>query len=202
MVERTNYMDTTITFGNHEWQVLDSKDDRALIIKREILELRWYHEEFVDVTWAACALRNYLNSEFYNTFSADEQARIITVKNSNPDNPWFEKSRGGSDTIDSIFLLSIDEVCKYFGDSSELLHSKGKQKWSIEDENNDKRQAKYDDNFHWWRLRSPGFYNRTSASVGVNGNVYVRGNGVYGRPRDGGGVRPALWLNLENVIRK
>jgi len=189
--------DDIITFGNYNWRVLDTKDDKILIITEKIIELRWYNKEFVEITWADCELRKYLNNEFYNTFNQDEKARILTVANRNPDNPWF-KTKGGIDTTDNIFLLSLEQVCQYFGDSSENLQNKGSQKWYIEDGNNGKRQAKFGNDYHWWRLRSSGYYSRTAASVSSNGNVYVRGNGVYGRPRDGGGVRPALWLNLKN----
>ena len=187
--------DDTIAFGNYDWRVLKTKDGRILIITENIIGLRWYNRKFVGVTWADCELRKYLNNEFYDTFSQDEKARVIPFVNTNPDNPWF-RTKGGTDTNDSLFLLSLEEVCKYFGDSSKNLLIKGTQKWYIEDENNRKRQAKYGNGFHWWRLRSPGYYGRTSASVSANGNVYVRGNGVYGRPKDGGGVRPALWLKL------
>jgi hypothetical protein len=181
-----------ITFGNYNWRVLGIQEGRALIITEDIIELRWYHKEFADVTWADCELRKYLNKEFYNTFNQDEKTRIITVVNRNSDNQWF-KTNGGIDTTDNIFLLSLEEVCHFSGSSENLLN-KGRQKWQIEDENNTKRQAKFGKDYHWWRLRSPGYYGRTAASVSANGNVYVRGNGVYGRPRDGGGVRPALWL--------
>lgn len=184
--------DNIITFGSFSWRVLDNKDDRALIITEDIIELRWYHKEFVDITWADCELRKHLNNEFYQTFSQEEKTRIITVENSNPDNPWF-KTKGGIDTTDNIFLLSLEEICNYSGSSEHLLN-KGGQKWQIEDDNNVIRQKKFGKDYHWWRLRSPGYYGRTAASVSSNGNVYVRGNGVYGRPRDGGGVRPALWL--------
>jgi hypothetical protein len=166
-----------------------------LIITEDIIELRWYHSEFVDTTWADCELRKYLNSEFYNTFNQDEKTKIIIVENHNPDNSWF-KTKGGANTLDNIFLLSLEEVCEYFGDSKENLNIKGKQKWLISDENDPNRQANYENEFHWWRLRSPGYYGRTSASINSKGNVYVRGNGIYGRPKDGGGVRPALWLKL------
>lgn len=187
--------DDIITFGNYDWRVLDIKSDRALIITEKITELRWYHKMFVDVTWADCELRHYLNDEFYNAFNLNEKERIIAVENSNPDNPWF-KTKGGVDSTDNIFLLSLEEVCEYFGNSKENLLIKGNQKWLIDDENNLKRQTKYGSDYHWWRLRSPGFYGRTSASINSKGNVYVRGNGVYGSPRDGGGIRPALWLKL------
>lgn len=185
-----------IAFGKYNWQVLSIKDGRALIITEDIIALRWYHTKFADITWADCDLRKYLNNEFYNEFNQDEKAKISTVRNRNADNQWF-KTKGGKSTIDSIFLLSLEEVCEYFGDSKAKLQNKGSQTWFIDDENNGKRQAKYGNDYHWWRLRSPGYYGRTGASVSYNGHVYVRGNGVYGRPRDGGGVRPALWLKLE-----
>lgn len=188
--------DDIITFGNYNWLVLANKEAKILVIAKDIIELRWYHREFVNITWADCELRRYLNNNFFNTFSQDEKARIIAVTNTNSENPWFNTT-GGIATTDSIFLLSLKEACEYFGDSNENLRNKGSQKWLIDDKNNSKRQAKYGSDFHWWRLRSPGYYGRTSASVSSNGNVYVRGNGVYGRPRDGGGVRPALWLKLD-----
>ena len=184
-----------ISFCNLKWLVLDIKADKKLIITKDILELRWYHKEFVEITWADSEMRKYLNGYLYQSFSEEEKARIIPILNKNPDNPWF-KTKGGLDTTDKIFLLSLEEVSKYFGDSSANLKNKGKQKWTIDDENNSRRQSKLYGNFHWWRLRSPGYYGRTSASISSNGNIYVRGNGVFGRPKDGGGLRPALWLKL------
>src|SRR5690606_11620802 len=140
--------DDIITFGDYEWRVLDSKDGKVLVIAEYIIELRWYNDNFVDTTWAECELRKYLNNEFYNTFNQDEKAKIVAVTNSNPNNPWF-KTNGGTDTIDSIFLLSLEEVCKYFGDSIDNLLNKGNQRWLIDDENNQKRQAKYGSQYHW-----------------------------------------------------
>lgn len=186
-------MNKIINFGNYKWKVLYTDKNKSLIITEEITELRWYNNKFIDVTWYDCELRRYLNNDFYNKFSLDEKSKIIKVINTNPDNPWF-KTNGGLDTVDNIFLLSIEEVCKYFGDSSEKLLNKKDQKWSIEDENNLNRQAAFKGINHSWRLRSPGYYNKTSTSIGANGNIYIRGNGVFGSPRDGGGVRPALWV--------
>ncbi|RZK03934.1 MAG: hypothetical protein EOO43_22870 [Flavobacterium sp.] len=141
-----------------------------------------------------CTTQSMVLKNFF-PYRQDEKAKIITVTNKNLDNQWF-KTKGGNDTTDHIFLLSLEEVCEYFGDSQTRLHNKGNQTWLIDDENNSNRQAKYNNEFHWWRLRSPGYYKRTSASISSNGHVYVRGNGVYGRPKDGGGLRPAFWLNL------
>jgi len=46
--------DGIIIFGNYKWRVLDIKDDRALIITENIIELRWYHNDFVHTTWEIC----------------------------------------------------------------------------------------------------------------------------------------------------
>ena len=189
-----------IPFGQYNWRVLDVKDRQVLLISETILELRWYHNQFADTTWSDCALRQYLNHEFYHQFSPDEKVQIITTTNQNLNNPWFN-TKGGCDTTDRLFLLSLQEVCLYFGDSTTHLQNKDRQRWLIDDDNNSQRQARYGSNFHWWRLRSPGYYARTGASVNAKGNVYVRGNGVYGRPRDGGGVRPALWRETKHLVR-
>jgi hypothetical protein len=111
--------------------VLDVNENAALIITEAIVELHWYHDNFVDITWADCDLRKYLNDEFYGQFSRGEKAKIITVTSGNPDNPWF-KTKGGNDSADNIFLLSLEEVCAYFGDSGAKLRNKGHQKWSID----------------------------------------------------------------------
>ena len=186
-----------INFGEYNWRVLKLESSKALIITENIIEQRWYHEKFENVTWADCVLRTYLNREFYNVFEQHEKGKILEVACKNTDNPWFG-TEGGQDTVDRIFLLSLEEVSEYFGDSRSRLHNKGKQTWSIDDQHNSKRQAKYGDEFRWWRLRSPGYYGRTAASVNKNGAIYVRGNGVYGRPKDSGGIRPALWIKLED----
>ncbi|NEU69985.1 hypothetical protein GK091_24100 [Spirosoma agri] len=121
----------------------------------------------------------------------------MQVTNRNANNPWFNTA-GGPDTADHLFLLSLQEVCQYFGDSQAKLSTKGGQTWLVDDQNNGNRQARYGTDFHGWRLCSPGYYGRTGASITKHGHVYVRGNGVFGQPRDGGGVRPALWLRLED----
>lgn len=117
-----------IVFDKYEWRVLDIQGNTALIITEYIIEQRPYHDAYKDITWADCSLRKYLNDEFYESFTAADQARIIPVINQNLDNQWYG-SKGGVDTKDSIFLLSIEEVaCRYFGNSSSLLNNPKKIK--------------------------------------------------------------------------
>jgi len=184
-----------IQFGRYRWQVLEVQSPFILIITESIISLRWYHDTFSAVTWEESTLRRFLNEKFFHSFSSEEQERIRSVKNVNHANPWF-KTTGGGDTLDYVFLLSLEEVCRYFGDSTSKLSDRGAQRWMIDDENNERRIAKYRGEAQWWRLRSPGYYSKTAASVTAKGQVYVRGNGVFGTPKNAGGLRPALWIEI------
>lgn len=196
------------SFGKYEWRVLEVQGHAALIMTEHIIGQRSYHNAPKDVTWADCALREYLNGEFFNNFSADDQSRIIPILNRNPDNPWYG-SAGGADTQDKIFLLSIEEaVSKYFGDSSKNLENRsGKQRYWFQkkDENNDKRRSTFDGHTWWWWLRSPGRDNRRAVYIHGDGNVGIQGNGTFHynsnirHPVTGenyGGIRPAMWLRI------
>ena len=188
-----------ITFGQYEWRVLDTKNDAALIITERIIEFRPYHSTYKEITWADCSLRKYLNGEFYDKFAQAEKSRIISVTNKNFDNQWYG-TKGGEDTEDRIFLLSLEEAtCKYFGDSSSKLYNPGKnQRYWFErkDENNSKRAYVGG----WWWLRSPGrvgvkaVYVHGDGTIGIQGNNILKGNIGDGECK--GGVRPALWLHI------
>ena len=195
-----------ILFGNYDWQVLDIQNDSALIITENIIEQRPYHDAYVGITWADCSLRKYLNGEFYDRFNKDDKSRICPVINKNPDNQWYG-TKGGEDTRDRIFLLSIEEVvCKYFGDSSSKLYNPGKNQrywFQRKDENNGRRIARLEANkeqIWWWWIRTPGRVNVKAVYIHGDGNIGIQGNNILkGNIADGkctGGVRPALWLKL------
>lgn len=195
-----------LPFGGYTWRVLDIQNGAALVITEEIIDQRPYHDAYVAITWADCALRKYLNGEFLNRFSAQEQARIMPMVNQNSDNHWYG-TKGGEDTRDSVFLLSLeDAACKYFGDSSAKLYNPGKnQRYWFErkDENNSRRIAQLHgaDGAWWWWLRSPGRVGVKAVYIfGNDGNIGIQGNNILkGNLSDGrctGGVRPALWLKL------
>ncbi len=163
-----------VQFGKYLWRVLDVKNGRALLLTEEILEQRRYHSKRGSVTWETCDLRKYLNGAFLQTFSSQEQERIVQTENRNADNPKYG-TPGGRDTVDRVFLLSIEEVLKYSGDDSAKII------------------AKYQDREEWWWLRSPGSNDDYAAYVIGDGYLYMFGRMVISVL---GGVRPALWLKL------
>ena len=96
------------------------QDGNALVVSEKLVGFRSYSSGYnSDETWETCILRGYLNGEFYDeTFSYAEKeliAETTVITNSNP----YCGTDGGNDTNDKIFLLSIEEVVRYFGDSGQ-----------------------------------------------------------------------------------
>lgn len=170
-----------------EWIVLDSDNDSVLVISKEGLELRQYHEKVMtrSVTWEKSTIRKYLNFEFINNhFELTEQARIMEKDVLNEDNHKYG-TRGGENTRDKIFLLSIDEARKLFAN----------------DESRNCRcsryiNSQYSDTLNlcdWW-LRSPGDGKREVAYVNKEG--YIEIFGCYAQCSVIA-IRPALWLRID-----
>lgn len=170
----------TITFGFDsnsepiEWIVLEKEANKALLLSKYLLTEHTYNDESKDVTWDTCTLRDWLNNEFMGQiFSKKEQNSILTIDVINNDNEQYG-TKGGSNTKDKMFLLSIDEFKKYFSNGGEkaIAHYKNS---SVD---------------YWWWLRSPG--DSQSSAIRVHYFGYLDENGP--NVRGDYGVRPALWV--------
>jgi hypothetical protein len=194
-----------ISFSGYDWCVLDVREDTALIITENIVSRRAYNKKRVPVTWETCDLRKYLNGEFLGKV---DKSRIAPQTIQNPDNLWYEttwygtKAKGGNPTQDSVFVLSLEEVDYYFGNSGDYENKRRKKvdypntKEFVSADNGDyflnihdsKRATKLEE--CWW-LRSPGHCGETAAFVCGDGTINVSGRPVE---YDDAGVRPALWV--------
>ena len=93
------------------WRVLSKEDSGTLVISEYCLARKKYNQEAGKITWENCTLRQWLNSEFYDTaFTAEEKEHIVLRHNINSSTDL----NGGADTDDYIFLLSSGEISKYF----------------------------------------------------------------------------------------
>lgn len=199
-----------IDFGGIQWRVLEERNGQVFLLSEYVLERRFYHEavhDGFDITWANSDIRGWLNGEFYHRFTAEERSRIVHASVTTNPNPWFGTPGGGT-TTDKIFLLSLEEVARYFGDSGELGRIRTPEThghlwglyeyrwWFINDQFNDNRKARYiNGGYTWWFLRSPGYnthYQSGVSGIDYDGSFGVHAGGVFNRY----GVRPALWLKL------
>ena len=175
------------------WRVLAVENGMALLITDKLIDAIPYNKEYTKVTWETCTLRKWMNNDFISkAFGFNQQARIATVTNQNPNNPEY-KTKGGHATQDRIFALSIDEAKKYFRDYDDRMAAPTgyakKQGCYVSDD----YSLSTGEKTGWWWLRSPGSDSSCAADVLSNGDIYRDGVDVnYGY----GCVRPAFWLNL------
>ena len=97
-----------IRFGRYpapiEWQVLERRADRVLVVSRHILDCRRYHDLPTATTWRDSTLRRWLNTTFLDAaFTAAEQRRIRRTR-------CTDNGHGTPDTVDRVFLLSVAQV--------------------------------------------------------------------------------------------
>ena len=183
-----------------EWLVLEVRDGKALLISRYALEAQPYNVANVDVTWADCSLRSWLNGAFYNkAFTDDEQACILTTDVDNSFSQGYSgfAGDGGENTQDKIFLLSYAEASQYFGvirngnnnyDARVVPTSHAIAAGS----DTSKRNRTTDGTpAGWWWLRSPGNDQSHAMYVGSDGTPYC--NDVLSR---NGSVRPVMWISI------
>ena len=194
-----------IKFGNYEqdnnlkngkeaieWMVLDKKKDGSLfVISKYAIDCQPYNTKRTDVTWETCTLRTWLNSTFLKAaFTSDEIAMIAKTTVKNDDNPLFG-TKGGNDTKDQIFLLSIDEANKYFENDearackTATAYAKAQGAWNLEPGGGDPTE-RY---FTWW-LRSPGAHQNYVASVDLGGYAFEGGYNADA----GVAIRPSIWI--------
>ena len=165
----------SVEFGGREWLVLEERGGNALLLLREVLPARGYHEGLVPVTWEDSNIRQYLNGAFLNRFSAEDRARIVETNVVNSDHPHFG-TNGGNDTRDHVFLLSMAEASLYFADANaRVARHEGSAVHAV-----------------WW-LRSPGLQEELAAIVLANGTIGMTGSAVNQADRT---VRPAMWVRL------
>ena len=173
---------------NIEWIVLDKKESGLLLISKYTLDAKPYYDEWKEITWKSSDLRSWLNEEFLkNSFSETQLSCIEETRLQNNKNFKYGTD-GGKNTVDKIFLLSIDEAEKYFKTDEERICRP--TDYAI-------RQGvtvtTSDGACRWW-LRSPGTRRDYVAYVYRDGDIHCSGLNVS----DTHGVRPALWINLES----
>ncbi len=202
-----------------EWQVLKVKDNRILLITRNVIDAVPYHIQptpaegmteakilaLYSMTWEESTMRSWLNgfNTKYNKFGINytddnfmktaftkvEKSHIITVENSTPKNSETNVS-GGVDTDDSILILSLNEAITYFKTDT------ARQAIPTTYAKNAKNAITAlgctgDDCTALWYLRTPGADLLKTTYVYFNGVIDTNGFGVSEKVI---GLRPAMWI--------
>lgn len=172
-----------------EWQVLDKKGSKVLLISKYGIDGKYYSKDYTDFTWAPCSLRKWLNEVFIkDAFGSSDRAMIQTT---------FISDKGpGKSTEDKVFVLNMKEAKKYFEDDKSRLcvstaYADAQLKAQADEEGEYFGYSLYCD---WW-LRSPGKhekYGKFVVNVDEDGGISDTGVDCYFVA-----VRPALWVDLD-----
>lgn len=190
---------SSIRFGSYEqdnlshdgmeeiqWNVLAMDGSKALIISENALDHKHFNEEYVACSWSGCSLREWLNETFYTAaFSPEHRKMIVNTLTTTDKNPDYGTS-SGSNTMDSVFLLSVEEALRYF-DSDGARQCYGTP-YCYE-----AGATERDGRVYWW-LRTSGQGQIDCTAVTPEGAPYTPGFCVN---NDSPAVRPALWIDLD-----
>ena len=169
-----------------EWLVVEKSENSLLLVSRWLLDSRPYNDSFGDVTWETSSLRSWLNGEFLQTaFTNPERSFIPETTVTNAPNPVYGTD-SGPDTMDWVFLLSLEEVSALFeSDADRACTSTAYAK---------ERGARVDDNgSSWYWLRTAGGDAEDVAGVNAQGAVFEVGSFA---DNEHGSVRPVIRLTF------
>lgn len=159
------------------WRILDVDVSlgRALMITEECIGNRSWGRG----TWSECSLRKWLNEEFYSSLPEEVRVRVATTK--------VQDINANKTVGDKVFILSVDEVHKYFrGESVRRCRNAGEMyssSWWMRELSPDKMESS---------VRVVDEYGKDGAEL------LCSGRREDPPTRDGyslsTAVRPALWV--------
>lgn len=179
---RTTYEDLT-------WLVLEEKNGRLLLLCEQLIYPVPFSTDSSEDSWRSSNIREWLNNDFYNeAFGQKEIEAIVGTTVTTAKNSTYGTS-GGIDTIDQVFLLSIEEAEKYFGTNADR-RAKTTDRAQIYSAYTGTSGATK--GYGRWWLRSMGQNGSSAAYVNDSGNIDYKGSNTTG---NGICVRPAIWIN-------
>ena len=191
-----------------EWNRLEEKDGKALIIANLVLDAQNYYNEYYSYifvhnggegyanNYKLSSIRMFLNDNFYNTVFNELQKQIIEITQVNngasttsSESNIYAKNLGY--TYDKVFLLSYKEITNYYKSNSDRMvkcTDYARCQGAFKEDNTG---TSYLGNVNWW-LRSPSEQYAQDSSV-ITYDGYIKSKAV-GETYIG--VRPACWITL------
>ena len=167
-----------------EWRVLKKSGHRMLLITEKIITVKPFNETYRRLRWRNSDIRVWLNGEFIeNTFTQAEAELIPEVELPDIGNQKFYIDYG-SETMDRVFLLDVEEAFNYFSSAADRKAVPTKYA---------NAQGFSSNTNGWWWLRNAGEDLDHASLIYKDGNVYRPGDRV---DRTNYGVRPAMWVEI------
>lgn len=78
------------------WKILKTESKKMLLIAEKPIAQKPFHDEIKNITWENSSLRNWLNGEFMESFSAEQENQILATDTGN--------------ATDKVFLMAVEEM--------------------------------------------------------------------------------------------
>ena len=103
--------DNAVYYGTYQnqpiaWRVLQTEDDRMLLIAQVAICELPYNDEIKDVTWQESSLCSWLNNEFIDSFSEEQLAGILTTDVDGADCKVYLLSKEEAEDLEDESILS------------------------------------------------------------------------------------------------
>lgn len=168
------------------WRILAIEDGRALLLSEYLINADRFEDYNVKYTnWETGKIRTWLNENFIQgAFSPEEQSSIAETLCKAGD-----KYRNENDTIDKVFLLSLEEVEQYIPLRNDRCALATTYTSHIEYFNEELNGYS-----SWWlRSGTDGQYASAVTNEGFISERQVEKKGLAG-------IRPAIWYDIPEEI--
>ena len=168
-----------VRIGNYDWIVVEKQVDKILVVSKYSVGVRDFVGAGWEITWDISGVREYLNGEFLNNHlkAGDEKSLILPTQIATQDNPEYGTT-GGAEVTDRVFLLSYEEVLRYFpNDQDRMLTTETDKNTTVT----------------WW-LRTMGKDITYAVCVDENGKILLEGYSTSPFAPVKLHARPAMWI--------
>ena len=171
-----------------EWRVIAEEKGKLLLLSEYGLWTRKYNEKYEDTTWNNSTIRSWLNGSFYQSaFTAKEKSKIQTTTVKADDNPKY-KTKGGKDTQDKVFILSVSEAEKYMDSKSRGCKATA---YALKNGVTVVESTQSSGGNCFWWLRTPGQNLVRATRISASGDISFDGGAIR---EAGTAIRPAIWI--------
>ena len=172
-----------------QWRVLEKTDTKCLVTTTYVVATERY-DYTGEAVWETSKVREYLNKEFFNDAFNDDEKNCVMDTNLVNTVVTDKGIIGGNDTVDKVFLLTVEDVLKYMPEDRlrRIMDTEGSSTDAM--------------GYRAWMLRTPipstNEYQQLIAAVGMKGQMVT--NSEEGFSVDSElGVRPAMWIDVNKA---
>ncbi|MGN1020957.1 MAG: DUF6273 domain-containing protein [Aristaeellaceae bacterium] len=177
------------------WQVLEVRDDRALLLSRYVLDAQPFYTEAGITRWIDATVRQWLQETFTPAAFTRQEQKLIwhPAPKADPNEDFLDWLRGEEERIDDpVFVLSQGEVLQYFPSENGLFCTGASAAMTPWAEANFPDVYQVDGKACWW-LRNT--FNQMPFAFIVSPVDSIGASMID--PHNCQGVRPALWVRLK-----